>query len=71
MLRIQWTICSGACKQAEAALVKLGEHAQGATLAALINEQFDHLLAHTLDYFRDLVRVTPEWCWRDFRCQPS
>mgnify|MGYP005845420691 CR=1 FL=1 len=52
---------------AEAALLQLGKHAQGASLAALINEQFDHLLAHTLAYLRDLVRVTPEWCWRDCR----
>ena len=54
-------------EQAEAALVQLGKHAQGASLAALINEQFDHLLAHTLDYFWALVRVTPEWYWRDYR----
>ena len=54
-------------EQAEAALVALRRHAQGANLAALINEQFDHLMAHTLDYFRALVRVSPEWYWRDYR----
>jgi len=41
------------------------------TLAAGGDAQFDHLLAHRLDYFRDVVRVTPEWYWRDFRMRLS
>jgi hypothetical protein len=52
-------------EQAEAALVRLGEHSQGAGLARVINEQFDHLLAHTLGYFQGLAQVAPQWCWRD------
>jgi hypothetical protein len=58
-------------EQAEAALVALGQHPQGTSLAALLNEQFDHLLVHTLDYFQDLARVSPEWCWRDLRMRLS
>ena len=58
-------------ERAEAALVKLREHARGASLAAIIDAQFDHLLAHRLDYFRGVVRVTPEWYWRDFRMRLS
>jgi transposase-like protein len=57
--------------QAEAALATLQGHPWGATLAKLLNEQFDHLLLHLLAYYHGLVRVAPEWCWRDFRLRLS
>jgi len=53
--------------QAEAALAALLGHPLGATIGHLLNEQLDRVLVHLLDYYRGLQRVTPEWCWRDFR----
>jgi hypothetical protein len=57
--------------QAEAALAALSGHPLGASLAKLLNEQLDRVLVHLLDYYRGLQRVTPEWCWRDFRLRLS
>lgn len=57
--------------QAEAALATLHGHPLGHALAKLLNEQFDHVLVHVLAYYRDVVRVAPEWCWRDFRLRLS
>jgi hypothetical protein len=57
--------------QAEAALATLHGHPLGHALAKLLNEQFDHVLVHLLAYYRDVVRVAPEWCWRDFRLRLS
>jgi hypothetical protein len=58
-------------EQAEAALAALSEHAQGTTIAKLLNEQFDLVLAHLLDGCQGLQRVSPEWYWRDFRLRLS
>lgn len=57
--------------QAEAALATLHGHPLGQALAKLLNEQFDHVLVHLLAYYQDVVRVAPEWCWRDFRLRLS
>jgi len=54
-------------EQAEQALEALKAHPWGATLAQKVNEQFDRLLFHLLAPHRGLVRVAPEWIWRDFR----
>jgi Transposase, Mutator family len=54
-------------EQAEALLCQLAAHADGRQLAAQINEQFDHLFVHLLEYYRGLAPVSPEWCWRDYR----
>jgi len=54
-------------QQAEESLAELGEHPRGARIWKLLNEQFDAALVHLLDRHRGLTRVTPEWCWRDFR----
>lgn len=54
-------------EQAEAALATLLGHPLGATIGKLLNEQWDRILVHLLDYYRGLQRVTPEWYWRDFR----
>jgi len=52
---------------AEASLAKLRRHPRGARIWKLLNQQFDAALVHLLDRHRGLTRVTPEWCWRDFR----
>jgi len=52
---------------AEACLAKLKAHPRGARIWKLLNRQFDAALVHLLDRHRGLIRVTPEWCWRDFR----
>jgi len=58
-------------EEAEALLVRLAAHPCGRQLAAEINEQFDHLFVHLLDYYRALSNVSPEWCWRDYRLRLS
>jgi len=54
-------------EQAEQALAALQAHAWGAALAQKVNEQFDRLLFPLLPAHHGLVRVAPEWLWRDFR----
>jgi transposase-like protein len=58
-------------EQAEAALVILRSHPQGAALAQFLNEQLDHILVYLVAYYAGLHRVTPEWYWRDFRLRLS
>jgi len=58
-------------EQAEQALAALKAHPWGATLAQKVNEQFDRLLFPLLAPHRGLVRVSPEWLWRDFRLRLS
>ena len=36
-------------------------------MGTILNEQFDRVLVHLLDYYQGLQRLTPEWYWRDFR----
>jgi transposase-like protein len=54
-------------EEAEALLVRLAAHPCGGQLTVEINEQFDHLFVHLLDYYRALSSVSPESCWRDYR----
>jgi hypothetical protein len=58
-------------EQAEQALRQLKHHAQGARLAKKLDAQLDRLLVHRLKEQRGLVRVGPEWLWRDFRLRLS
>ena len=58
-------------EQAELALAALKEHPWGAALAQKVNEQFDRLLFPLLAPHRGLVRIGPEWLWRDFRLRLS
>ena len=58
-------------EQAEAALVTLRSHPQGAAIAKFLNEHLDRILAHRVAYYAGLQRVTPEWYWRDFRLRLS
>ena len=47
--------------QAEAALVILRSHPQGAAIAQFLNEHLDRILVHLVAYYAGLQRVTPEW----------
>lgn len=58
-------------EQAEAALVALLSHPQGAAIGQFLNEQLDHILVHVVAYYAGLQRVAPEWYWRDFRLRLS
>ena len=57
--------------QAEQALVTLSKLPLADKIAKALNHHLDRLLLHTLDYCQGLQRVTPEWCWRDFRLRLS
>lgn len=56
---------------AEEALAKLRAHAHGERLAKALTGQLDAALVHLQDYNRGLLRVGPEWLWRDFRLRLS
>jgi hypothetical protein len=56
---------------AAAALRQLGAHRLGAGLAALLRRDIEQLLVYRLGYNAGLLRVGPEWVWRDFRLRLS
>jgi len=56
---------------ARRALAVLAAHPLGTTVAASLGGVLDAALVHTLPYHDGLVRVGPEWCWRDFRLRLS
>ena len=56
---------------AQAALAVLAAHPLGAALATALGGVLDAALVPTLAYHDGLVRVGPEWCWRDFRLRLS
>jgi transposase-like protein len=56
---------------AERALAVLKAHRLGGTLAKLIEEHLDAALVYLCSYNKGLVRVGPEWLWRDFRQRVS
>jgi transposase-like protein len=58
-------------EQAEQALAQLKAHPLGGPLAKKVNEQFDRLLYPLLACHQGLVRIAPEWLWRDFRLRLS
>ena len=58
-------------EKAEEALAQLASHPFGQRVAQKVNEQGDRLLFHLLACHQGLVRVAPEWLWRDFRLRPS
>lgn len=57
--------------QAEQAVEQLRHHPFGAQIAQLLNVCLDRILVYSLDYYQGGQRVTPEWCWRDFRLRLS
>lgn len=56
---------------AAVALATLAAHPRGAGLAQAVREHLDAALVHLLRYNQGLVRVGPEWLWRDFRLRLS
>jgi hypothetical protein len=52
---------------AEAALATLAAHERGAKLARYLEAHLDAALVYQCGYNQGLLRVGPEWCWRDFR----
>jgi hypothetical protein len=57
--------------QAGEALERLKRHPLGGGVLKKLQEQFDRLLVHLLDAHRGLLRVAPEWLWRDYRLRLS
>jgi transposase-like protein len=57
--------------RAEQAVAQLRRHALGVKIAHTLNLHLDHIFVHSLDYYQGVQRVTPEWCWRDFRLRLS
>ena len=58
-------------EQAEQALQALCQHPFGSGIAHFLNVHLDRILIYSHDYYQGLHRVTPEWCWRDFRLRLS
>jgi len=56
---------------AEEAMQRLSAYPGTAQLAQKVNEQLDRLLYHLLPGHEGLVRISPEWLWRDFRLRLS
>ncbi len=56
---------------AEAALPTLAAHERGARLARSLETHLDAALVYQCGYNHGLLRVGPEWCWRDFRARAS
>ncbi len=57
--------------EAELALARLRAHQYGAELARLLESHLDAALVHVNAYNQGLLRVAPEWVWRDFRLRLS
>ena len=57
--------------EAEVALQKLRAHRLGVGLAEMVEQHLDALQVHLSRYNRGLLRVAPEWVWRDFRLRVS
>lgn len=57
--------------RAEEALEQIRQHPFGTQIAQTLNVYLDRILIYSLDYYRGVQRVTPEWCWRDFRLRLS
>ncbi len=68
---VRGVLDAGSEEQARAGLVKLAAHRLGAGLAQMIEEHLDAALMHLSWYNQGLMRVGPEWVWRDFRLRVS
>lgn len=56
---------------AEVSLATLAAHELGAPLADAVHTHLDATLIHLCGYNAGLLRVGPEWVWRDFRLRLS
>ncbi len=57
--------------EAQVALSQLRAHRLGAGLAEMVEAHLDAIQVHRSAYNRGLMRVAPEWVWRDFRLRVS
>jgi hypothetical protein len=57
--------------EALAALRQLRSHRLGGGLAELVEDHLEAIQVHLCAYNRGLLRVAPEWVWRDFRLRVS
>lgn len=64
-------IDAGSETEAKEALSRLALHRLGGGLAKTIGGSLDVLLVYLLAFNAGLVRVSPEWYWRDFRLRLS
>jgi len=62
---------AGSFAEAEVVLAKLAAHRFGGGLKDLMREHLDAATVYLSEYNRGLVRVSPEWYWRDFRLRLS
>jgi len=68
---VQGVLDASSLPQAESALAELMTHPQGKELAHKTGKALDAAVVHLLSYNQGLMRVSPEWCWRDFRLRLS
>lgn len=54
-------------EEAEVYLASLKAHRSGEKIWKFLNVHLDAALMHLLDCHQGLIRVSPEWYWRDFR----
>ncbi len=57
--------------EAQEALAQLAARPKGQGLVQFIQEHLEAALVYRLEFNRGLGRVSPEWCWRDFRLRLS
>jgi transposase-like protein len=57
--------------QAEQELAHLLAHPSGVGLSKILNELLDRLFVYCLPEQQGLLRLSPEWVWRDFRLRLS
>jgi hypothetical protein len=58
-------------RQAEIAWANLVSYPLGQALLRKVAKALDETLVHLSPYNQGLIRVAPEWCWRDFRLRLS
>jgi len=68
---VRAVVDAGSEVEARKALLRLASHRLGGGLAKTIGDNFDALFAYLLAFNKGLVRVSPEWYWRDFRLRLS
>ena len=54
-------------RRSRSGLARLLAHPRGTKLGRLLTEHLDEALMHLLPSHQGLIRVGPEWLWRDFR----
>ena len=58
-------------EQAEMALAEVASHPLGMGLGKVVAEHLEAALTYLGKYNQGLMRVAPEWCWRDYRLRLS